>query len=156
MAKGTAHCKCKVCGEEFTKEKKCYNRKDADAFEAWTEKNITVCPTCYKNDLEADKALKFQEIKKNVSLPQITGVSDKQISYAETLRKRALLENPSTVEKIKNMMLTLKPDVLKKLCEKHGKTEAEMILIAMQERRLDRVYIAMYCTDAGAIIKALK
>lgn len=30
MAKATANCICDTCGSEFVKEKKCYNRREAD------------------------------------------------------------------------------------------------------------------------------
>lgn len=47
MARADAHCKCEICGTEFIKYKDCYNRRDADQYEEWAAKNITVCPDCY-------------------------------------------------------------------------------------------------------------
>lgn len=35
MAKATAICTCKVCKSYFKKEKKCYNRKEANEWKSW-------------------------------------------------------------------------------------------------------------------------
>lgn len=57
MAKATAICTCATCGDTFRKEKACYNRREADEFEAWAVDNITECPSCYgKRMAEAEKA----------------------------------------------------------------------------------------------------
>lgn len=50
MAKGTAHCTCKKCGSEFIREKKCYNRREADDWVFWAENNYTLCGKCYAEE----------------------------------------------------------------------------------------------------------
>lgn len=47
MAIATACCKCEICDREFEKTAVKKNRREADEWEAWAEKHITVCPSCY-------------------------------------------------------------------------------------------------------------
>lgn len=58
MAKATAHCTCRVCGKEFIKEKRnCYNRREADSWESWAERNYNLCQSCWieeQKQLEKD------------------------------------------------------------------------------------------------------
>lgn len=50
MAKATAHCTCRECGIEFVRTKKCYNRKDADDWEGYAQRNYTLCGKCYAKE----------------------------------------------------------------------------------------------------------
>lgn len=56
MAKATATCTCATCGAKFTKTKICYNRRDADSWEAWAAENIDECGACYKARMRAAEA----------------------------------------------------------------------------------------------------
>ena len=57
MAKARAKCTCKTCGSTFYKEKACYNRKQADEWEAWASQTFDECPTCWgKRKREEEKA----------------------------------------------------------------------------------------------------
>ena len=88
MAKAIAHCKCEKCGEEFVKENRLQNRSDANHWTEWAEANITLCPKCWRKS-EQDKAEKrYDELKDELRLPEITGKSDKQIAFANDLRVR--------------------------------------------------------------------
>lgn len=58
MAKATAHCRCKKCGNEFIREKKCFNRKDADEWEFWAENNFDLCGKCYGQEQREAEAAK--------------------------------------------------------------------------------------------------
>lgn len=55
MARADAHCKCEICGAEFTMYKYCYNRRDANQYEEWAAENITLCPDCYAKQREEKK-----------------------------------------------------------------------------------------------------
>lgn len=52
MAKIMVTVKCEKCGCEFTHIHRCKNRTEADKYEEWAKENITVCPECYKKELE--------------------------------------------------------------------------------------------------------
>lgn len=89
MAKGSVTLTCRICGDEFVVEKKCYNRGDADQWERWMESNSDhLCSDCY----EAEKQRKFDEANAQataeaaeIGLPELTG-SDKQVAWANTIR----------------------------------------------------------------------
>lgn len=50
MAKARAMCTCKHCGATFEKTNKCYNRKEADSWEAWASEHFDLCPECYAKE----------------------------------------------------------------------------------------------------------
>lgn len=47
MARATAICTCRVCGNQFTKTATKYNRREADSWEEWAVQNYDLCPTCW-------------------------------------------------------------------------------------------------------------
>ena len=55
MAKAVAKCTCATCGQEFTYEKTCFNRRDADSFEEWAAANITECSECREKRLREEQ-----------------------------------------------------------------------------------------------------
>lgn len=60
MAKATAYCKCKICGNEFIRTTTRRNRTEADSWEEWAIRNFDLCPKCYYNqqrELEKAKGL---------------------------------------------------------------------------------------------------
>lgn len=89
MAKSSITLVCSRCGNTFKHIHFSYNRSDANSYEKWAEEHITICPDCYA----AEKAAKTKTAVEaymasfgDRQLPQITGVSAKQIAYAEKLR----------------------------------------------------------------------
>lgn len=81
MARGTAVCTCKICGKKFTMYKNCYNRADADRWEAYAEDHYDECSSCHKEEQEKIKLARINCGK----LPDLEG-SAKQIKWAESLR----------------------------------------------------------------------
>lgn len=73
MAKARAICRCQSCGETFYREKTCYNRKDADFWEAWASQTFDECPTCYSERMRKEESEKPLTIEVNVRVypPQI-------------------------------------------------------------------------------------
>lgn len=60
MAKATAHCKCKECGDEFVRTSTCRNRTEANSWEDWATKNFDLCSKCYykqQKEFEISKGL---------------------------------------------------------------------------------------------------
>lgn len=86
MAKAVAICMCSTCGKEFKKEKKCFNRRDADSWEAWATEHFDTCSDCWKKEQE-EKAKAATE-----DLAPITEGSSKQIAWAIRLRAEAQSE----------------------------------------------------------------
>ena len=58
MARATAVCTCRECGNTFEKWTTKHNRREADAWEEWARQNFDLCPDCYKaQKQEESKAL---------------------------------------------------------------------------------------------------
>ena len=56
MAKAIAICTCEKCGNTFERTNICYNRRDADSWEAWAKDHFTLCPECYAAEKAAQMA----------------------------------------------------------------------------------------------------
>lgn len=93
MAKAVAYCKCEKCGREFVKENSLQNRADANRWAAWAEANITLCPKCWRAAEHEKDEERYEGLKGELRLPEITGVSDKQIAFANDLRVRYVARN---------------------------------------------------------------
>lgn len=90
MAKASITCKCPECGAEYTWMKTCYNRREADSWEAWAAgQSDRLCPECYrKAQREAATKAGAEQARKD-RLPALTG-SEKQIAWAEAIRGKAI------------------------------------------------------------------
>ena len=91
MAKAKVRLICATCGASFEISKTCYNRTDADNWEAYmSERDDCTCSECYKKAKQAEREAERQKFVEDVysklELPQIEGVSEKQIKFAEDLR----------------------------------------------------------------------
>lgn len=93
MAKAKITCKCEICGSTFEHVHTCANSSAADSYAEWAAEHVTVCPACYAAAKKAEAASKLNAyIAENFGtehpLPKITGISEKQIAYAESLRTK--------------------------------------------------------------------
>lgn len=86
MATGTATCKCAKCGATFTMSKSGINSSEVDSYIAWATEHCTECKECYKKRIAAENKVRAES--GCFTLPEIKGVSDKQIAYAERLRAK--------------------------------------------------------------------
>lgn len=92
---------CAQCGNEFVHTHMSYNSKDAEQYKMWAEKNITICPDCYKANLENSKAAKAAAVIAELNIPEsIEGVSDKQIAFANKKRNAYICENAYKIRKL--------------------------------------------------------
>lgn len=90
MAIAKAKCTCSKCGAGFEMTKNLYNRKEADSWAKAAPEYYTECPDCYANRKRTEYASSIPAKEEKLSvlnLPQISGVSDKQIAYANNLRR---------------------------------------------------------------------
>ena len=129
MAKARITCRCEICGKTFEHTKDCYNRMDANAYEQWAAQNITVCPACYAASKKAAAKSKLDAyIADNFDaehpLPEITGVSEKQIAYAASLRGKFIGELAKYGAKVSSVFAAEDEVQLSKLDEA-GLTEAQ-------------------------------
>ncbi len=79
MAIAKVTIKCCRCGKEFEIKKECYNRRDADNYEAWAESHIDMCHDC-ERELEHQRA-----VEETKDLPDLEG-TEKQVRWAIVIR----------------------------------------------------------------------
>ena len=128
--------------------------KDRERKIKWYEEEA-LCPECYKKQQEErGKALAAE-----YNLPEITGVSDKQIAFAETLRGRYLTSySINDLKKLTEIMHELRTEhraELDAMLTKLGKTEDEFFAQRSHERGLGKAYTVLATGDALQIIDAL-
>lgn len=149
---------CANCGNEFVHRKECWNRTDADNYENWATTHIDTCPECYKKSLAAEKeSILFDTLKTcGYKLPNLSGVSDKQIAYAEKVRARYLSNN---IERImayhEGMEQTKDPAYMIAFaaeCKKHGLTIEDGLMQSIKDAHLDTVHLLLTCESAKEIL----
>lgn len=77
---------CTKCGKEFEHIHTCNNSAGASSYTEWAKDNITICPDCYHAAKRAKEQAALESYMEGYHLPEITGVSDKQIAFADKLR----------------------------------------------------------------------
>lgn len=83
MAIARAICTCEVCGNEFEKTAKKYNRREADSWEKWAATNYTLCPSCYgkqKREEEKAKGL-YVDVRLDIRTAVYPGKQDRRVAY---------------------------------------------------------------------------
>lgn len=154
MARAIAECKCATCGGTFEKIAFKYNREQADSWKAWAEENCTTCPECWKKEQdEKGKALAAE-----YNLPEITGISDKQIAYAETLRARYMLNSDCELKKLSKIINELRTEhraELDAMLAKLGQTEDEFFAQRSRAMHLSKAYTLLTTGEARQIIDEL-
>lgn len=120
MALAKIECMCATCGKKFEYKKTCRNCAEVESFSEWAKEHIDECPECYKERIKEENAAKAAEIINKYGFPEIIGISNKEIAYANNLRNRLLssdridkliakhdkifadLQDPEVVESIQN------------------------------------------------------
>ena len=154
MSKVSIILTCTTCGNNFRHESYKHSSREAESYAEWAKSNICTCPACYaaKKQSTADKA--YRETCASLDLPDITNGTDKQISFAHSLRREFLQQNSDVV---KMWLDNLRDPEFEDRCREYGKTVAEAIA---ENRALDPIYDKAYltatATDAKALIDALK
>lgn len=103
MARVRVNKVCCRCGKEFEHVHMCRNSKEGTSYIQWAEETDMLCPDCREADYQAqkaaEKAIQNDKVAKYVAsfpadhpLLEITGVSEKQINYAASLRSKALAQ----------------------------------------------------------------
>lgn len=159
MAKGRAECTCKTCGAKFFKEKDCYNRAEADQFETWARNNCEECPTCYRERIVENSKHAAEPVKNKYNLPEITGVSEKQIQYATTLRDRFCAKSEQNFELVNKFIGQANRTKLAAIMERENLSESEVFSRAISANMgavSQIVYKLLNMSAASEIIDLLK
>ena len=149
---------CSECGCTFTHRKECFNRRDADNYESWAVNHIDTCPECHRKQKAAQKAaiLAAELEKHGFHLPELTGASNKQIAYAQSVRERYLADNLSCIEgyyKVQQLLNDAEQVAnFACICEEHGMTVEDGIQQNMQAMGLTTVQMMLTSTSAREIL----
>lgn len=127
--------------------------KDRERKIKWYEESA-LCPDCYrKQQEERGKALAAE-----YNLPEITGVSDKQIAFAETLRTRYLLNYEAELNKLTALLHELHTEhqaEFEAMLAKLGQSEAEYLAQRTRKMGLGKAYTVLTTGEARQLIDAL-
>lgn len=112
MAKASIKIICATCGKDFVHSAFRSNRADADQYEAWARDHITICPACYRKAGAQNKSARVIAALSdaNITLPTLNAASDKQRSYAESVRLRALQAESHNVDLYIEVMASWEAD----------------------------------------------
>ncbi|MBR3795720.1 MAG: hypothetical protein IKK34_06795 [Clostridia bacterium] len=147
---------CKDCGCTFTHRKSCHSRPEADDYERWASRNITICPEC--NHKHRVAAMVDTLKQHGFALPELTGVSDKQIAYAQSVRERYLLDNLNRVDKYRRFQGRLNDAEqmaqLAQVCTEQGTTVEDAINEYKRSMGFDTMQIMLTSANAGEILDA--
>ena len=108
MAVAHANCTCEKCGKRFEVVVKRPNRRDADSFEVWAERNITLCHECVRDEIEEEHLREAEDAKKKADergLPHLRG-SEKQIRWALVIREEKIGEIGRVICGLKRLAAT--------------------------------------------------
>lgn len=149
---------CKVCGTEFEVRKTCHSRREADGYEAWARENVTVCRECQRKQQDAKAIAMIAEY--GLQLPEITGVSEKQIAYAQDKRARALGNDLHELGRYCKLMQQVNQTIREHHDEMiaqlaaQGKTLEESILECVEAYELNSIHKLVTTTEASKLIDA--
>lgn len=156
MARAIAECTCSQCGAKFEKVQFRPNRKMADEWQAWAEENCTTCPECFRKQKQEKDAAKAAEIIERLSLPEITGKSERQIKFAADLRNKLLVQ-PETAKNLQLIADCLTDEQCKAQAEKEGMSVEAWVAKAAKRKWYngDALWTVYKFDDARYIIDAL-
>lgn len=129
------------------------SNKDRERKIKWYEESA-LCPECYKQQQEE----RGKELAAEYNLPEITGVSDKQIAFAETLRTRYLLNYEAELNKLTSLLHELHTEhqaEFEAMLAKLGQPEAEYLAQRTRKMGLGKAYTVLTTGEARQIIDAL-
>lgn len=155
---------CTECGKKAEYRKSCYNRSEANEFERWASTNITTCKACYAKQMakQAEREVAEALSRNGLTLPTLTGVSDKQIAYAESKRMRYLTDNLARIDNYSeevvyiNEQLRTRGDEIAEDCRQCDKTVDDVIAEWLAYYGYTTLHYLMSATEARAVLDALR
>ena len=155
MAKAIAYCKCEKCGKEFVKENRFQGRDLADNWTKWAEANVTLCPKCWGQAMRERDEKRYDALKDELRLPEITGKSEKQIAFANDLRIRCVARNAERLKEVRKEIDSVSAEeVAKVMAEKKTDEDGAMRKIFARKLRYD-YYIVLTTNNASELINLL-
>ena len=90
-------CVCKTCEKSFEVKKECFCKAAAESYESYAEDYFSECKYCYAARVNKENAEKASVLIAKYNLPEIKGVTAKQIAYANSLRNRWLADESAEI-----------------------------------------------------------
>ncbi len=157
MSRAVAHCTCERCGEEFVKENRFSNRADANHWAEWAEANITLCPKCWGKAQREQDEERYDELKTELRLPEITGKSDKQIAFARDLRARYVARHGEELREMRRKIDNVNAEAVAKVMAEEGVDEEGAMRKAFAWMpSLYTQYLALASSSAQELIDQLR
>ena len=157
MAKAIAYCKCEKCGEEFVKENRLRNRSYANHWTEWVEANITLCPKCWRKAEQEKAEKRYDELKDELRLPEITGKSEKQIAFANDLRVRYVAQHAEELREMRRMIDNVNTEAVAKVMASEGVDEDGAMRKAFEGMpSMHTRYIVLTASSARELIDKLR
>lgn len=154
---------CTECGRKFEHRKTCYNRREADEHERWAVDHITTCKDCYAKQAERQVADKLAEglARNGLTLPALTGVSDKQVAHADSKRRRYLADNLAKIDKYHAYMVNIDEQLktrsaeIAEECRRKGQSVDDLIAEGLEYYGFSTLHFLLSATEAREVLDAL-
>lgn len=149
---------CSECGAEFEHRQTRRNRREADQYEAWAAKNITICPDCLRKIRAAEAAAKAERIIAELNIPtEITGASEKQIAYAIARRNEYLVNHRTALTKVAERLQQFREhhDEIMTAATQAGLTERDVTSRVFEHYAVPELSVILTSTSAREILDAL-
>lgn len=157
--------KCEHCGKDFEHIHMCRNSSEAGSYEVWARENITTCPDCYAAQKRAHQLDAVSGYISGFSeqhpLPKITGVSEKQIAYASSLREKFIRDNLMKIQLDVSRFFEIADKIKPENCDEAGRElmrkaadtgkPFEIWFTAYRAERLRRYFSLIYAADVAKI-----
>lgn len=160
MAKTKINLVCANCGKEFEHTHFTRNCAESKSYATWAREHVTLCPACYSDSKKSDTHQKLiAELDKHgLALPEIAGVSDKQIAYAQRMRTQALSHELYKLDEYCALMQQLVDEAadIDQLCKAHNLTREQVTRRIIDNAHLTTLWAMLNHTDARDIIDAIK
>lgn len=156
MAKAIAYCTCEKCGEEFIKENRLMSRSAADSWTEWAEANVTICPKCWRKAKQDNAEKRYEALKDELRLPEITGKSDKQIAFARDLRVRYVAQHAEELREMRMKIDNVNTEAVAKVMAAEGVDEDGAMRKALEWMpSMHTRYIVLTSSSARELIDLL-
>ena len=145
-------CVCSKCKNPFIVRKECHNKLDAEILEdKLSRRRKPVCPACFKKE----QALGAVEMAAKMGLPELIGRTEKQISYAFSLRNSYILQHQGEIKTVKKELGKINPTLIAAVAEEYGISEEECIYQACKEMGIHKGYSCLEEVNAQRLIDIL-
>lgn len=144
-------CVCHICRKIFLFKKECHNGLEAERVNRYARKHRDTCPACYA---EAQQQL-AQNRAVALNLPEIVGRSEKQISFAFSLRDKYISAHESSIQYTLKQLDKINPNRIPPVAQKHGIDEEMCVEEAFRRIDLYKEFLCLTENNAQLLIEAL-